>query len=321
MASKDLYPEIEPFDTGMLKLPSGAHGDLHQMYYEQSGNPKGKAVVFLHGGPGAGANATHRRFFDPSFYRIIIFDQRGSGRSRPLGEIRDNTTPLLIEDIERLRQHLGIDRWVVFGGSWGSTLAIAYAEHHPERVRALALRGIFLCRKSEIDWFLYGLKELAPEAWRNFAGHIPEAERGDLLNAYHKRLMHPDASVHMPAARAWSVYEGSCSTLLPSPETVRAFAGDVLALGLSRMEAHYFKNDIFLPENFLLANVDKIRKIPSVIVQGRYDLVCPIRTADELHQAWPEATYQVIPDAGHSAMEPGIRAALVSGMERFKDVA
>jgi proline iminopeptidase len=315
MASKDLYPEIEPYDIGKLPLDG-----LHQMYYEQSGNPRGVPVVFLHGGPGAGANATHRRFFDPGHYRIVVFDQRGSGRSQPLGEIRDNTTPLLVADIERLRLHLGIDAWFVFGGSWGSTLAIAYAEFHPDRVRGLALRGIFLCRKSEIDWFLYGLKELAPEAWRSFSGHIPEPERGDLLAAYHKRLMNPDPAIHMPAARAWSVYEGSCSTLLPSPETVRAFAGDVLALGLSRMEAHYFKHDIFLPENHLLANIHKIRKIPAVMVQGRYDLVCPIRTADELHQVWPEAGYHVVPDAGHSAMEPGIRAALVGAMDRFKEL-
>jgi proline iminopeptidase len=277
-------------------------------------------VVFLHGGPGAGANSTHRRFFDPSHYRIVIFDQRGSGRSRPLGEIRDNTTPLLIQDIERLRKHLSIDTWFAFGGSWGSTLALAYAESHPDRVRGLALRGIFLCRKSEIEWFLYGLRELAPEAWRSFSNHIPEAERGDLLGAYHKRLMDPDPAIHMPAAKAWSVYEGSCSTLLPSPETVRAFAGDVLALGLARMEAHYFINDIFLPENDLLANLHKIRKIPTVVVQGRYDLVCPIRTADELHQVWPEAAYHVIPDAGHSAMEPGIRAALVGAMDRFRQL-
>ncbi|HVY99612.1 MAG TPA: prolyl aminopeptidase [Dongiaceae bacterium] len=315
MASRDLYPEIEPFDTGMLVLDG-----LHQMYYEQSGNPKGVPVVFLHGGPGAGANATHRRFFDPDHYRIVVFDQRGSGRSRPLGEIRDNTTPLLVQDIERLRKHLSIDTWFVFGGSWGSTLAIAYAESHPDRVRGLALRGIFLCRKSEIDWFLYGLRELAPEAWRAFSGHIPEAERSDLLKAYHKRLMDPNPAIHMPAAKAWSVYEGSCSTLLPSPETVRAFAGDVLALGLARMEAHYFINDIFLPENHLLANIQKLRKIPTVVVQGRYDLVCPIRTADELHHAWPEAAYHVIPDAGHSAMEPGIRAALVGAMDRFKEL-
>ncbi len=316
MPAKDLFPEIEPYDKGFLKLSAP-----HRMYYEQSGNPGGVPVVFLHGGPGAGANSTHRRFFDPAFYRIVIFDQRGSGRSQPLGETRDNTTPLLIDDMETLRAHLGIERWFVFGGSWGSTLALAYAEHHPERVRGLALRGIFLCRKSEIQWFLYGLREFAPEAWRAFSGHIPEAEQGDLLEAYWKRLMDPSPAVHMPAAKAWSVYEGSCSTLLPSPETVRAFSADALALGLARMEAHYFRNDIFLPENFLLRNIDKIRRIPSFIVQGRYDLVCPIRNADDLVRVWPEARYVVIPDAGHSAMETGTRAALVAGMEAFKNLA
>ena len=316
MPAKDLFPEIEPYDKGFLQLSAP-----HRMYYEQSGNPGGVPVVFLHGGPGAGANSTHRRFFDPAFYRIVIFDQRGSGRSQPLGETRDNTTPLLIEDMETLRAHLGIQRWFVFGGSWGSTLALAYAEHHPERVRGLALRGIFLCRKSEIQWFLYGLREFAPEAWRAFSGHIPEAEQGDLLEAYWKRLVDPNPAVHMPAAKAWSVYEGSCSTLLPSPETVRAFSADALALGLARMEAHYFRNDIFLPENFLLQNIGKIRRIPSFIVQGRYDLVCPIRNADDLVRVWPEARYTVIPDAGHSAMETGTRAALVAGMEAFKNLA
>jgi proline iminopeptidase len=316
MPAKDLFPEIEPYDTGFLALSAP-----HRMYYEQCGNAKGVPVVFLHGGPGAGANATHRRFFDPAFYRIIIFDQRGSGRSQPLGETRDNTTPHLIADMELLREHLGIDRWFVFGGSWGSTLALAYAEHHPQRVRGLALRGIFLCRKSEIQWFLYGLREFAPEAWRAFAGHIPEGERGDLLSAYWKRLMDPNPSVHLPAARAWSVYEGSCSTLLPSPETVRAFSADTLALGLARMEAHYFRNDIFLPEDFLIDNVDRIRTIPTLIVQGRYDLVCPIRSADDLTRAWPEARYVIVPDAGHSAMETGTRTALVAGMEAFKTLS
>jgi proline iminopeptidase len=313
---RELYPEIEPYRRDLLRLD-----DIHTMYFEQSGNPEGVPFVFLHGGPGGGAAPVHRRMFDPRHYRIVIFDQRGAGRSKPLGEIRNNTTPLLIEDIETLRRHLGIDAWFVWGGSWGSTLAIAYAEFHPDRVRGLALRGIFLCRKSEIDWFLYGLRELAPEAWRAFSGHIPEPERGDLLTAYHTRLMNPDPAIHMPAARAWSVYEGSCSTLMPSPETVRAFAGDVLALGLARMEAHYFMHEIFLPTDHLLSNVDKIRKIPAVMVQGRYDLVCPIRTADELHHAWPEASYHVVPDAGHSAMEPGIRTALVGAMDRFRERA
>jgi proline iminopeptidase len=209
----------------------------------------------------------------------------------------------------------------VFGGSWGSTLAIAYAEAHPERCTGLILRGIFLCRQSEIDWFLYGLRTLFPEAWRQFAGAIPAAERGDLLTAYHRRLTDPDPAVHMPAARAWSVYEGSCSTLLPSAETVSYFAGDVVALGLARIEAHYFKHDIFLPENALLANAGKLRAIPAVIVQGRYDAVCPIVTADDLHAAWPEAEYVIVPDAGHSAWEPGIASELVKATERFKSIA
>jgi proline iminopeptidase len=290
----------------------------HRMYHEQSGNPRGVPVVFLHGGPGAGASAVHRQFFDPSFYRIVVLDQRGAGRSTPLGCLENNTTPALIADLEKLRSHLGIDRWMVFGGSWGSTLALAYAEHHPDRVRALVLRGIFLCRKSEIDWFLYGLKAVFPEAWRTFAGYIPKAERGDLLGAYHRRLVDPDPAVHLPAARSWSVYEGSCSTLLPNPALVADFATDRVALGLARIEAHYFRHDIFLPENFLLDKVDRLKKIPGVIVQGRYDIVCPTVSADDLHQAWPEAEYLVVPDAGHSAFEPGIRSRLVAATEGFK---
>ena len=313
MVRTELYPEIQPYESGMLPV-----SELHQIYWEQVGKPEGAPVLFLHGGPGAGANATHRRFFDPSHYRVVIFDQRGSGRSRPLGETRENTTPLLVEDIEALRRKLGIERWIVFGGSWGSTLALAYAETHPERCRALVLRGIFLCRTSEIDWFLYGVRTIFPDEWRKFVSPIPEAERGDLLTAYYKRLMDPDPAVHMPAARSWSVYEGACSTLLPSPETIAAFGADVMALGLARLEAHYFINDIFLPENSLLANVGRIRKIPAVIVQGRYDVVCPPVSADDLHAAWPEADYTVVPDAGHSALEPGIRAHLVQAMEKFK---
>jgi len=309
----ELYPEIVPHNTGMLNL-----GGRHRMYFEESGNPHGVPVLFLHGGPGAGAAPAHRRFFDPAHYRIVIFDQRGAGRSTPLGELADNTTPLLIADIEKLREMLGIEAWLVFGGSWGSTLALAYAEAHPQRCTGLILRGIFLCRKSEIDWFLYGLRNIFPEAWQAFAGPIPEAERGNLLEAYHRRLTDPDPAVHMPAARAWGTYEGSCSTLLPSPETVAYFAGDVVALGLARIEAHYFRNDIFLPENSLLDNVHRIRHIPGVIVQGRYDAVCPIVSADDLHRAWPEAEYHVIPDAGHSAWEPGICAALVRACEQFK---
>ena len=299
----------------MLALDGG-----HQMYWEESGNPGGMPILFLHGGPGAGASAAHRRFFDPAHYRIVIFDQRGAGRSTPLGEIAHNTTPLLLADIEKLRAHLGIERWIVFGGSWGSTLAIAYGEAHPGRCAGFILRGIFLCRKSEIDWFLYGLRVLFPEAWRAFAGTVPEHERHDLLAAYYRRLTDPDPAVHMAAARAWSVYEGTCSTLLPSAETVAYFAGDVVSLGLARIEAHYFSHNIFLPENALLAGVAQLRKIPAVIVQGRYDAVCPIVTADDLHCAWPEAEYVVVPDAGHSAWEPRICAELVRATERYKSL-
>jgi proline iminopeptidase len=309
----ELYPEIEPYASGLLRLDS-----THEMYWETCGNPRGAPVVFLHGGPGAGAAPAHRRFFDPAHYRIVVYDQRGAGRSRPLGELTNNETPWLVDDLERLRQHLGIERWLVFGGSWGSTLALAYGIAHRDRCTGLILRGIFLCRESEIEWFLYGLRNIFPEAWRTFAGAIPEGERGDLLKAYYRRLTDPDPAVHMPAARAWSVYEGSCSTLLASPETVSYFASDVVALGLARIEAHYFTRGIFMPANALLENIERVRGVPAVIVQGRYDAVCPIVTADDLHHAWPEAEYIIVPDAGHSAWEPGICAELVKATERFK---
>jgi len=308
-----LFPPLDPYNTGFLDLEAP-----HRMYYEECGNPQGMPVVFLHGGPGAGASAVHRQFFDPSFYRIVVYDQRGAGRSVPLGCLENNTTPKLIEDLERLRAHLGIDRWIVFGGSWGSTLALAYAEHHADRCRALVLRGIFLCRPSEIDWFLYGLRAIFPEAWRTFAGFIPERERSDLLKAYHTRLVNPDPAVHMPAARSWSVYEGSCSTLLPNPSLVADFASDRVALGLARIEAHYFVNDIFLPKDFLLHEARRLKDIPGIVVQGRYDIVCPAISADDLHRAWPEAEYTIVADAGHSAFEPGIRSRLVATMEALK---
>ena len=309
----ELYPDIEPFATGYLEVDSP-----HRIYWEVSGNPHGAPVVFLHGGPGAGASPMHRRFFDPEHYRIVIFDQRGAGRSRPHGELAGNTTPQLIGDMERLRTQLGLASWTVFGGSWGSTLALAYAQAHPDRCSALVLRGIFLCRKLEIDWFLYGMRHVYPEAWRKFSGYIPERERGDLLAAYARRLNDPSAHVHMPAAHQWSAYEGSCSTLLPSPSTVAHFSNDNVALGLARIEAHYFQNNIFLPPDSLLASAEKLRGIPGFIVQGRYDMVCPMVSADDLHRAWPEAEYTVVPDAGHSAWEPGIAAQLVTAMEKLK---
>ncbi|OYQ35780.1 prolyl aminopeptidase [Niveispirillum lacus] len=313
MPRGDLFSPLDPFQTGRLKVD-----DIHNLYWEQSGNPDGVPVLFLHGGPGAGASPTHRRFFDPTFYRIVILDQRGAGRSTPLGDLRNNDIPHLVADLEALRTHLGIDRWMVFGGSWGSTLSIAYAEAHPNRVIGLILRGIFLMRKSEIDWFLYGMKHIFPEAWAHFNAFIPAGERGDLLEAYWKRLTNPDPSVHLPAARVWSMYEGACSTLMPSPELVSASGEDNHALGLARIEAHYFRNNGLDPEDKLLRDIRTIRHIPAVIIQGRYDIVCPIRTADELHRAWPEADYIVVPDAGHSAMEPGVRTALVQATERFK---
>jgi proline iminopeptidase len=313
ISRQDLFPPIEPYQSGMLALDG-----LHSMYWEQSGNPPGIPAVFLHGGPGAGATATHRRFFDPAVYRIVVFDQRGAGRSTPLGETHDNSLKHLVADIERLRVHLGIERWLVFGGSWGSTLALAYSQAFPARCLGLVLRGIFLCRQSEIDWFLYGMRAIFPEAWRAFASYIPEAERGDLLEAYFKRLMDPAPSAHLPAARAWSTYEGVCSTLLPSPDTVAAFGEDRMALGLARIEAHYFRHHVIAPEDDLVHRVGAIREIPAIIVQGRYDIVCPIVSADELRRAWPEAHYVIVPDSGHSAMEPGIRAELVAATERMK---
>jgi proline iminopeptidase len=310
---RDLFPPVEPFRTGRLTLDQ-----RHTMYWEESGNPQGPPILFLHGGPGAGATPVHRRFFDPAHWRIVIFDQRGAGRSTPLAEISNNSPDHLVADIERLRRELGIAEWVVFGGSWGSTLALHYAETHPERVVGLILRGIFLCRQSEVDWFLYGMRRIYPEAWRAFAEFLPAAEREDLLAGYYDRLTHPEPRIHMPAARAWSIYEGACSTLLPNPETVAAFGEERLALGLARLEAHYFTEHLFPPERDLVARIDRIRHLPGIIVQGRYDMVCPIHGADELARAWPSAEYTIVRDAGHSAMEPGIREQLVLATERAK---
>lgn len=316
MPRGDLFPDIAPFETGLLPLAGESAG--HVLYWEQVGNPRGPAVLFLHGGPGAGAGAVHRRFFDPGHWRVVIFDQRGAGRSRPLGELAENTTPHLVEDIETLRRYLGIERWLLFGGSWGSTLALAYAQAHPERVAGCVLRGVFLGRASEVDWFLHGLRRVFPDAWADFTGHLPPHERGDILGAFHRRLCDPDPAVHLPAARAWSQYEGSCSTLLPSPETVAGFAQDRAALGLARIEAHYFVHDLFLPPEGLLARMDRVAGIPAEIVQGRYDMVCPAESAFALAAAWPMARLTVVPDAGHSALEPGVRTALVAAVERFR---
>ena len=314
MPRGDLFPDIGPFQTGTLPLSDG-----HTMYWEQVGNPRGVPVLFLHGGPGAGAGVIHRRFFDPGFWRVVIFDQRGAGRSRPLGLLEANSTPHLVADIEILRRHLGVEKFLLFGGSWGSTLALAYAQAPPDRVAGCVLRGIFLGRQSEVDWFMHGLASVFPEAHAAFAGYLPEAERTDLLGGYLRHLTDPDPMIHMPAARAWSIYEGSCSTLLPSPDMVASFAQDRTSLGLARIEAHYFAHDLFLPPGGLLAHMDRIASIPADIVQGRYDMVCPPVSAFDLVAAWPAARLTVIPDAGHSALEPGVRRALVAAVERFRD--
>ncbi len=316
MPRGDLFPEIGPYESGFLPLSDG-----HVMYWEQVGNPRAPAALFLHGGPGAGAGAVHRRFFDPDSWRVVIFDQRGAGRSTPLGSLAANTTAHLVADIETLRRHLGIERWLLFGGSWGSTLALAYAQEHPERVAGCVLRGIFLGRAEEVEWFLHGLGRVFPEAQAAFLGFLPEAERADPLAAYLRRLTDPSPSVHLPAARAWSIYEGACSTLLPSPETVTAFAQERSALGLARIEAHYFAHNLFLPPEGLLGHMHRLDGIRAEIVQGRYDMICPPRTAFDLAAAWPGARLSLIPDAGHSALEPGTRRALIAAVDRFRQAA
>jgi len=312
---RTLYPPIEPFRTGRLRV-----SDLHEIYFEESGNPQGKPVVFVHGGPGGGTDPRQRRFFDPRAYRIVLFDQRGCGRSTPHAELRANTTWDLVADMEKLRAHLGIERWQVFGGSWGSTLALAYAQEHPERVTELVLRGIFLLRKEEIDWFYQGgANALFPDAWEGYLAPIPEAERGDLLRAYHRRLTSDDPRVRVEAARAWSVWEASTSKLLPDPDLIARNGEDEFALAFARIECHYFVNGGFFREpDQLLRNVDRIRHIPAVIVQGRYDVVCPAQTAWALHRAWPEADFRLVPDAGHAALEPGILHELVTATDRFR---
>jgi proline iminopeptidase len=312
---RPLYPDIEPYRTGRLQV-----SPKHEIYFEESGNPKGKPVVFLHGGPGGGTEAKHRRYFDPAAYRIVLFDQRGCGRSTPFASLEDNTTWHLVDDVEKLRSHLGIDRWQVFGGSWGSTLALAYAETHPSRVSELVLRGIFLLRREEIQWFYQeGTSWLFPDAWHEYLTHIPEAERGDLLHAYHKRLTASDPAVQHGAAKCWSVWEGRTSCLIPNAELIARTAGDDFALAFARIECHYFVHDGWLTDGKeLLANVDKIRKIPGVIVQGRYDVVCPMKSAWDLHLAWPEADLRIVADAGHAASEPGIINELVSATDRFR---
>src|SRR6202795_3659021 len=310
-----LYPPLSPNRTGRLKLDS-----LHTMYWEESGNPRGAPVVFLHGGPGGGSAPDHRRFYDPAFYRIIVYDQRGAGQSTPLGELADNTTPHLIADLERLRTHLGVERWLVFGGSWGSTLALAYSQAHPERVSELVLRGIFLLRYAEIRWlYQHGASAIFPDYWEAYRDVIPVDERDDYLNAYYKRLTGTDQRTALAAARAWSVWEASTSFLRSNQDNIKKWGEDQFALAVARIECHYFVNRGFLrSEPQLLDDVPRIRHIPATIVQGRYDIVCPATSAWDLHRAWPEAELRIVPDAGHSAFEAGNTHELVLATDRYR---
>ncbi|HVF65471.1 MAG TPA: prolyl aminopeptidase [Casimicrobiaceae bacterium] len=308
-----LHPLVEPSASGRLPVDS-----RHTLYWEECGDRHGVPIVFLHGGPGGGCLPHHRRFFDPEHWRVLLYDQRGAGRSTPAADIVDNTTWTLVADLEKLRTHLAINRWVLFGGSWGSTLALAYAQTHPQRCAGLVLRGVFLASQWEIDWFMHGMARFFPEAWQAFANFLPEDERGDLLANYHRRLVDPDPAVHLPAAVAWDRYETACSTLLPRADGAPQVGDAACALAIARIEAHYFVNDAFLDERQLIDNVSRLRHLPCTIVHGRYDVVCPIETAFELKQAWPEAELVVVPDAGHSVREPGIARELCAAVDRMR---
>jgi proline iminopeptidase len=312
---RDLYPPIEPYKIERLKV-----SDLHELHLEQSGRPDGEPVVFVHGGPGAGTTPKQRQFFDPSTYRIVLFDQRGCGRSTPHASLEQNTTWDLVEDMEKIRIHLGIDRWVVFGGSWGSTLALAYAESHPDRVSALVLRGIFMLRPHELRWFYQeGASFVFPDVWETFLAPIPEDERGDLMAAYHRRLTGDDPAARRQAGTAWATWEATTIRLLPDPESIAEMSRPAAADALARIESHFFVNHGFFdrPEQ-LLDGVSAIRHIPAVIVQGRYDICCPMTSAWDLHRCWPEATFEIVPDAGHAAFEPGIVDRLVEATDLFR---
>ena len=313
---RELYPEIEPYRREHLAIDA-----RHTLYVEECGNPDGLPVVFLHGGPGAGLSPYHRRFFDPARWHAVLFDQRGAGQSTPFASLDANTTPDLIADIERIREHLGIERWLVFGGSWGSTLALAYAEAHPDRVIGLVLRGIFLAREEELRWFNEmdgGARCIFPERWARFRDFIPEAERGNMIEAYWRRLDSNDEALRLAAARAWSAYEGGSTTLVHDPDAPGDFDEPHKAVSLARLEAHYFRNGMFLEPGQLLRDIERIRHIPGVIVHGRYDIICPVKTAFELHQAWPEAEFHIVL-AGHSASDPAIVDKLVEATDRFAD--
>ncbi len=311
---RDFYPPIECYNSSFLNVD-----DVHSIYFEESGNPKGQPVVFVHGGPGGGTEPKYRQFFDASHYRIILFDQRGCGKSTPHASLENNTTWHLVDDMEKLREHLGIERWMVFGGSWGSTLALAYSETHPERCTHLVLRGIFLLRKWEIDWlYQSGADALFPDFWEDYLRPIPIEERGDIVTAYHKRLTSSDTHTQLEAARAWSVWEGSTSKLIPEQSMLDRYGADEFAIAFARIECHYFINNGFMEEGQLLKNVDKIRHIPTVIVHGRYDVVCPIRSAWDLHRAFPEAQLVISPTSGHSMMEKENLSALIEATDKFR---
>jgi len=311
----DLYPNIRPYATHSVKVGAG-----HRLYVEECGSSDGIPVLFLHGGPGAGCEPYHRCFFDPYRYRIILFDQRGCGRSLPHADLTENTTDHLISDIEAIRGMLNIDQWLLFGGSWGSTLALAYAERYPERLLGLILRGIFLCREREIRWFYQeGASRIFPDYWEDFIAPIPEDERNDLMQAYHSRLTGDDELARMAAAKAWSVWEGRTATLTANKSIVKHLGSPHTALSMARIECHYFMNNAFMRPNQLLEDAGRIADIPGVIIQGRYDVICPMESAWELHQAWPKSELKIVPDAGHSAMEPGILSALVDSSDWFAD--
>jgi len=311
---RTLYPEITPYHTDKIKVSA-----IHTLYFEECGNPNGRTVIFLHGGPGGGIQPSYRQYFNPEKWRIILLDQRGCGQSTPFAELRENTTWDLVADIETLRQHLKIEKWAVFGGSWGATLALTYGITHPESCTAFFLRGIFLLRKKEIDWFYQeGCSKIYPDAWEEYLKPIPPSERGNLVQAYHQRLTSPDAQVRRSAAKAWAIWEGSTSKLIPDDKMIEHYGEDNFAEAFARIECHYFTNKGFFPEdNFLLNNVHKIRHIPAVIVQGRYDVVCPAENAWDLHRAWPEAELKIIPNAGHSLSEIGTMDALIEATDRF----
>jgi proline iminopeptidase len=312
---RTMYPEIEPYRTYRMPVGGG-----HELYVEECGNPDGLPVIFLHGGPGAGLSPYHRRFFDPARYRIVLFDQRGAGRSTPFADLTDNTTWHLVADIEAIREHCGIERWVVFGGSWGSTLSLAYAQQHPERVLGLVLRGIFLCRPEEIRWYYEegGASWILPEKWDRFVSAIPAEERGNMLDAYWKRLTSDDENVRLAAAKAWGAWEGGGITLAESPETEASFAAPEVALSLARIEAHYFRHHAFVEPGQLLRDVEKLRHIPTTIVHGRYDIICPVKNACDLAAVWPEADLHIVL-AGHAASEPAIVDVLVQATDRLAD--